>query len=89
MFDMHGAISLAWPTDVQLVVSFNSGLQGGLAKSTLSLFRHSDQSEFVFSLRCIDCVRKPLCEYFLCIFIKNNIGTQGEVCTVKCLKTRR
>ena len=36
------AMSLVWPTVVQLVVSFNSGLQWGLAKSTLSLFRHSD-----------------------------------------------
>ena len=30
------AMSLDWPTVVQLVVSFNSGLQWGLAKSTLS-----------------------------------------------------
>ena len=41
-----GAMSLAWPTVVQLVVSFNSGLQWGLAKSTLSLFRHSDRFDF-------------------------------------------
>ena len=27
---------------------------GGLAKNTLSLFRHSDRFEFVFSLRFID-----------------------------------
>ena len=27
---------------------------GRLAKSTLSLFRHSDLFDFVFSLRCID-----------------------------------
>ena len=60
---------------------------GGLAKSTLSLFRHSDRFDFVFSLRCIDLVRIPLCEpNFLCIFcIKNYIGTQGEVYTVKGL----
>ena len=47
-------MSLAWPTVVQLVVSFDSGLQWGLAKSTLSLFRHSDRFDFAFSLRCID-----------------------------------
>ena len=42
---------------------------GVLAKSTLSFFRHSDRFDFVFSLRCIDLVRKPLCEpIFLCIF---------------------
>ena len=35
---------------------------GGLSKSTLSLFRHSDRFDFVFSLRCIDWVGKPLCE---------------------------
>ena len=48
---------------------------------------HSDRFDFVFSLRCIDCVRKPLCEpKFLCIFcITNYIGTQSEVCTVKGL----
>ena len=28
----------------------------------LSLFRHSDRFDFVFSLRCIDWVRKPLYE---------------------------
>ena len=27
---------------------------GGLAKSTLSLFRHSDRFDFVFLLRCIE-----------------------------------
>ena len=27
---------------------------GGLTKNTVSLFRHSDRFEFVFSLRCID-----------------------------------
>ena len=83
------AISLAWPPVVQLVVSFNSdSLGGGLAKSTLSLFRHSSRVNFVFSLRCIDWVRKPLCEpNFLCIFcIKNYIGTQGEVCKWKAFK---
>ena len=60
---------------------------GGLAKSTLSLFRHSDRFDFVFLLRCIDWVRKTLGELnFLCIFcIKNYIGIQGEVCTVKGL----
>ena len=30
--------------------------------SLLSLFHHSDQFDFVFLLRCIDWVRKPLCE---------------------------
>ena len=47
----------------------NFGLQWGkLAKSTLSLFRHSDRFDFVFSLRCTDWVRKPLCEpNVLCI----------------------
>ena len=48
------AVSLAWPTVVQQVVSFNSGLQWGLSKSTLSLFRHSDRFDFVFSLRCTE-----------------------------------
>ena len=48
------AMSLAWPTVVQLVVSFTLAYSGGLAKSTLSLFRHSDRFVFVFSLRCID-----------------------------------
>ena len=69
------------------MVSFNSGLNGGLAKSTLSLIRHSDRFDFVFLLRSIDSVRKLLCEpNFLCIFyIKNYIGTQGEICTVKGL----
>ena len=66
------AVSLAWPIVIQLVVSFNSGLQWGISQalSTLSLFRHSDRFDFVFSLRCIDRVRKPLCEpNFLCIFV--------------------
>ena len=35
---------------------------GGLVKSTLSSFRHSDRFDVMFSLRCIDWVRKPLCE---------------------------
>ena len=35
------AMSLAWPTVVQLVVSFNSGLQWGISQE-YSLFRHSD-----------------------------------------------
>ena len=63
-------MSLAWPTLVQLVVSFNSGLQWRLAKSTLSLFRHNDRFDFVFSLRCFDEVRKPLSEpiFFFCPF---------------------
>ena len=39
-----------------------------LAKSTLSLFRHYDRFDFVFSLGCIDWVRKQLCEpNFLCV----------------------
>ena len=51
---LMGLMSLTWPPVFQLVVSFNSGLQWGFAKSTLSLFRHSDRFDFVFSLRCID-----------------------------------
>ena len=71
------AKSLFWPTVVRLVVSFNSGLQWGISQEYSSLFRHSGRFDFVFSLRCIDWVRKPLCEpNFLCIFyIKNYIGT--------------
>ena len=77
-------MSLAWPTVVQLVVSLTLACSGGLAKSTLSLFRHSDRFDFVFSLRCIDCVTKPLCEskFYIFFYIKYYIGTQGEVCTV-------
>ena len=42
-------MALAWPTVVQLVVSFNSGLHWGISQDTLSLFRHSDRFDFVFS----------------------------------------
>ena len=53
-------------TVVQLVVSFNSSLQWGISQE----YSHSDRFDFVFSLRCIDWVRKPLCEpNFLCIFV--------------------
>ena len=64
------AMSLAWLIVVQLVVFFNSGLQWGIIQEYLSLFRHSDRFDFVFSLRCIDWVRKPLCEpnFFMYFF---------------------
>ena len=42
------ALSLAWPEVVQQVAC-----SGGLAKGTLSVLRHSDRFNFVFSLRCI------------------------------------
>ena len=47
-------VSLTWPTVVQLVFSLTLACSEGLAKSTLSLFRHSDRFDFVFTLRCID-----------------------------------
>ena len=47
------AMSLAWLAVVQLVVSFNSGLQWGISQQ-YTLFRHSDRFDFVFTLRCID-----------------------------------
>ena len=55
------------------------GLQWVISQG-YSLFHHSDRFDFVFSLRCIDWVRKPLCKpNFLCIFcIRNYIWTQGE-----------
>ena len=89
------AMSLAWPTVVQLVVCFNSGLEWGISQE-YSFFVSSQWSiDFVFSLRCIDWVRNPLCEpNVLCIFcflvfIKNYIGIQVEVCTVKSLFSLR
>ena len=48
------AMSLAWPIVVQLVIPLTLACSGGLAESTLSLFRHSDRFDFVFSPRCID-----------------------------------
>ena len=63
------AMSLAWPTVVQLVVSFNSGLHLEISQEYTFLFCHSDRFDLMFSLRCIDWVRKPLCEpNFLCFF---------------------
>ena len=39
---------------VQLVVSFNSGLQLGVSQEFSFFVYHSDRFDFVFSLRCID-----------------------------------
>ena len=50
-----GAMSLAWPTVVHLVVSFNSGLQWGISQEySFFVSCHSDRFDFVFSLRCIE-----------------------------------
>ena len=66
------ALSVTWPTVVQLVVSFNSGLQWGISQE-YSFFVSSQWSIWfcVFSLRCIDWIRKPLCEpnFFMYIFV--------------------
>ena len=63
------AMSLAWPTVVQLVVSFNSSLQWGISQE-YSFFVSWVIDLILRSLRCIDWVRKPLCEpNFLCIFV--------------------
>ena len=72
-------MSLVWPTVVQLVVSFNSGLRGGLAKRTLSLFRHSDRFDLFFvvvffaEMQLIEllplCEPNFLCRFFIFIFI--------------------
>ena len=54
--------TLAWPTLVQLVVSFNSGLQWGISQG-YSFFVSSQWPIWFW-------VRMPLCEpNFLCIFI--------------------
>ena len=80
------AMYLAWPTGVQLVVSFNSGLQWGISQE-YTFFVSSKWSIWFYVFTEMHWVRKPLCEpNFLCIFcIKNYIGTQGEACTVKGL----
>ena len=80
------AVSLAWPTVVQPVVSFDSGLQWGM-RQEYSFFVSSRWSIWFCVFAEMHWVRKPLCEpnflYSFCI--KNYIGTQGEVCTLKGL----
>ena len=84
---VHDAMSLAWPTVVQLVVSFNSGLHWGI---------NQEYSFFVSSQWLIwFCVFTEMhwlsqeaimwTELFMYFCIKNYIGIQGEVCTVKGL----
>ena len=48
------ALSLVWPTVIEVVVSFNSGLQWGISQE-YSFFVSSKchRFDFVFSLRCI------------------------------------
>ena len=48
------AMFLARPTVVHNWFPLTLACSVDLAKSTLSLFRHSDRFDFVFSLRCID-----------------------------------
>ena len=74
------AISLAWPAVVQLVVSFNSGLQWGISQE----YPFFVLSQWSIWLRCIDCVRKPLCEpkffmYFWLRIISGPIKPPGSV----------
>ena len=68
------AMSSAWPAVVQLVVSFNSGLQWGISQEySFVVSSHSDRFEFVLSLRYINWVRKPLCELNIFCIVCNRV----------------
>ena len=78
------AMSLAWPTVVQLVVSFNSGLQWRI---TLFLCFVTVIELMILCFHW-DALIELESHYanIVCIFcIKNFVGTQCEVCTVKDL----
>ena len=67
------AMSLFWPTVVQLVACFNSGLQLGISQE-YSLFRHSGRFDFVFSLRCIELGSHNANWIFYVFFVLRNIS---------------
>ena len=43
------------------------------------MFRHSDRFDFVFSVRCIDCVIKPVCEPSFNVFFVLRIKSTPRV----------
>ena len=82
------ALSLALHTVVQLVVSFNSGLQRGISQEYCFFVSSQWWFDFVLSLRRIELESHYANQTFHVFFVLRITGyirTQGEVCTVKGL----